>query len=672
MILSILRLIPAIASLFFIGYPFAYLLLVKSRNAASESEAYQRYRIIYGRILLLIISFYIGALISGLYLLVISLTGKRYSFLQIVVFSSLFFICTIIIIIRHKRRLVSVSGFTYLNIENVKFLGKIREKNEKDKIYEQLTLDKQSEPSKLLSFNSKLKVNGKIASILNPVFIVLIIINILIVVFFALLFPIRFWDAISCWSLKAKAFFIDSTMADFYLKHDYSFSALSYPPFLSLLETWIYLWIGKIDENLVKIIFPIFYTSQILLVFNFFRKKFNETLSLILAYIFASIPVIVDHGYIEYSNMLFSILLFVAVYFFSSFISNEIVEINACSNKKKSIIEKVKMYIYERQNQITLDFKIHDNIESVFKNGNANPSSLNEKLNNNLNISTNSQTKPDHLDSNENKTSGPLKIDRLRKYSHLYLSTIFFGILALTRSEGIFYCALFLIISLVVYFYGLIKKSVLKGRFRSVLISIGDSFYSDKNSDWWKNINGKFIRNGDPPLIHLKLFLKKIFSPILLLAIIYLPWYLFKLKLDIPFASTEWQKALESNINMEFILNGLKRASGAFLTQIFYSSFDSTKAFFGSFYGPVLIILIILFFVTVKKAFTNGGLVFFLFTAMVIITSFVSIIFVSQFEGSIERYILPAFPLAYYWILTNAFKIKPVMSRGRMSRGRII
>src|SRR5450830_307835 len=128
MILNILRLIPALASLFFIGYPFAYILLVKSRNAASEAEAYQRYRIIYGRILLFIISFYIGALISGLYLLFISLIGKKYSFLHVVIFSSLFFICSVIIIIRHRRRLSSVSGFAYINIENVKFLNRGKQK----------------------------------------------------------------------------------------------------------------------------------------------------------------------------------------------------------------------------------------------------------------------------------------------------------------------------------------------------------------------------------------------------------------------------------------------------------------------------------------------------------------------------------------------------------------
>ncbi|MEI7615288.1 MAG: hypothetical protein WCJ54_01140, partial [Actinomycetota bacterium] len=419
-------------------------------------------------------------------------------------------------------------------------------------------------------------------------------------------------------------------------------------------------WIGRIDENLVKIIFPIFYSSGVFLVFNFFRKKCSETLSLILAFIFGAIPVMADHGYIEYSNMLFSVILFIAVYFFSGFISNEIVEINACADKKKNIIEKVKMYIYERQNNITLDFKIHDNIESVFKNGSFENLSINEKLNSNLNRNAYGKSKPDASVLNENKKTEPLKIDKLRKYSSLYLGTIFFGILALTRSEGIFYCALFLIISITVYIYGLVKKSILKGKFRSVLVSIGDSFYSDINSDWWKKINGKFIRNGDPPRIHLILFLKKIFLPILLLIIIYLPWYLLKLKMHLPFAGSEWQKALESDINLEFISAGIRRASGAFLTETLFSSFDSTKAFFGSFFGPILVILLILFFVTIKKAFTNGGMVFFLFSTMVILTSFVSIIFVPQFEGSVERYIMPAFPLCYYWILTNTFKVKPV------------
>ena len=657
MFLSILRLIPALVSLFFIGYPISYLLLVKSRNAASEFEAYRRYRIIYGRMLMVIISFYLGALISSLYLIIISLMGIRYNIFYVAIFSLLFFIYSIILMIRHKRNIANVIGFLY--IDNVNFLSKIGRKKDNNQSYEQLILHESVIASKILFLKKSLKNNKKIGKILNPVLIVLIVINILIILFFAVLFPIRFWDAVSCWSLKAKAFFIDKNMLVFFTGHNYSFSAISYPPFLSLIQTWIYLWIGKVDENLVKVIFPVFYSSGIFLIFNFFRKKFNETISLALAFIFAVIPVISDHGYIEYSNMLFSIILFIAVYFFSSFISNEIVDINACIEKKRHIIEKVKMYIFEHQNSMVLEFKIHDSIESVFKNSHTGAYKLNEKLNGNMDRNNAGQDDKSQSGSKESRDPGLIKIDRLRKYSHLYLSTIFFGILALTRSEGIFYCILFMIINLAVYFYSLTKKTVLKNKFKKILVSIGEPFYDGKNKEWWKNMNGKFIRNGDPPLLHLKLFLKKVFLPLLLIFVIYLPWLLFKLKLSLPFISSEWQKALGSPINAEFMIAGFRMAASSFFVEFVYSSFNSTKAFFGSSYGPVLIILLIIFFVTIKKAFTNGGLVFFLFVMMVLLTSFISIIFVPDFEGSIERYLLPAFPLAYYWILSNTFKIKP-------------
>jgi hypothetical protein len=61
---------------------------------------------------------------------------------------------------------------------------------------------------------------------------------------------------------------------------------------------------------------------------------------------------------------------------------------------------------------------------------------------------------------------------------------------------------------------------------------------------------------------------------------------------------------------------------------------------------------------TIKKAFTNGGFIFFLFTGLVFISSFISIIFIKEFEGSIERYILPGFLLSFYWIFSNTFKAK--------------
>ncbi|MDZ7836920.1 MAG: glycosyltransferase family 39 protein [Actinomycetota bacterium] len=51
------------------------------------------------------------------------------------------------------------------------------------------------------------------------------------------------------------------------------------------------------------------------MLYHFFRKKLNQLLSMLLVFVFSVLPVIADHGYIEYTNLLFSVVLVLAVYF---------------------------------------------------------------------------------------------------------------------------------------------------------------------------------------------------------------------------------------------------------------------------------------------------------------------------------------------------------------------
>ncbi|MDD3521144.1 MAG: hypothetical protein PHU65_07940 [Actinomycetota bacterium] len=653
-ILQLLKLIPAIASFIFIGYPFSYFLLVRSRLAASDIEAYMRYKTIYGSLLNIILSFFIGTLISTIYLNILSLLGISFSLLNISIFSAVFLIISVFIFAKYKRRLLEVAKFSAGSIDNVHFLNFsrirfIKAGNEKDLkqeySFEQLSLKKPDFKTRFEQF----KDNPKTRNTLKVLVIILISINCLAVLFFTFLFPIRFWDAISCWSLKAKAFFIDKNIFTFYLNHDYSFAHNSYPVYLSLIQTWIYIWLGQVNENLVKIIFPIFYFSSVFLVFNFFRKKFGELLAGILAFIFSSIPIVMDHGYIEYTNLLYSIVLFIAVYFFSTYISNEIAEINESTARKKGIIEDVSNYFYERKTKMSFNFKIHNDLDSVFK---GNPTSGN--------ITFNGAGSQHDYPSADTFIKGLniLSIDRYRKYSHLYISALFFALLCLIRSEGFIYCALFLLVCLVVYLFGLARKSYLKRRFKKVLITYSEPSDSTDYKEWKDRINARFIRNGDTPYTALKLFLKKLFLPLFFIITINLPWFITKTMLNLSFTGIEWQKAINNGINYSMFAEGFKRALSAFTVEIIYSSYDSTRAFLGSSYGPVLIILLILFIMTIRKAFTNGGLVFFLFTCLVFISSFISIIFIREFEGSIERYILPGFFLSFYWIFSNTFKVK--------------
>jgi len=644
--ISLNRLVCAIVSIIFIGYPFAYLLLIKSTRTASNLEAYVRFRMQYGRILLIILSFFIGSAVSSMYLTVLSLFNIDFTLVNIIIFSAAFLVYSVVLIAVYNYRLNKTAKFSGTEIENVVTLRIRRTKDYKNNSYSQLSLGRKTLLARFSSFKTSLATEQG----LKLIFGLLIFINLLIVLFFTFLFPIRFWDAVSSYSLKAKAFFIDSNMITFYSSHDYLFSHQSYPPLLSLMQTWIYIWLGRVDENLVKIIFPIFYLSSVYLVFNFFARKASQSISIILAFIFSSLPIIMDHGYIEYNNLLFSIILFAGVYFFSIYISDELSQINAYTIRKKKMIEKAKLFIDEKKNENAFDFDVFENLDEVFKGSFVKASGSTVKADAGLlNIY---ESNADHLGSDET----------YRKFPNLYLSAVFFGILSLVRSEALFYCALFALVLIIIYTYWAVKKSLLKSKLKRIVIDFESVLSRKRPIQWWKNLDAKLVRNGDSPVYFINMFLKKLFLPFILLSVFYVPWYLTKLKLGLGFASKEWQEAFTQGNGSPHLLEGLRRAAGSFFFEFFYSSYDSTKAFLSSSYGPILILLLILLIAGIGKASKNGGLVFLIFTIFSLAAVFTSIVFVRDFTGSIERYIMPSFVLAYYWILSNTFKQKNLVS----------
>jgi len=197
-----LKLILAILALFFICYFPTYFLLLKNNNSAI------RYNSISGRFYIFFISFYMGALITSLFFIIMSLFEIEYDIWQIISLSLIAFIF-----------------FLYRYFSGKHF-------NEKNKF------PKNFDPAKT-------------KKAIFIIFAALIAVNFAVVLFFAMLFPIRFWDAVSCWSLKGVAFFIDGSMNTFYQQHSYDFSHLSYPVYLPLIQTWIYFIQSSILRELI-------------------------------------------------------------------------------------------------------------------------------------------------------------------------------------------------------------------------------------------------------------------------------------------------------------------------------------------------------------------------------------------------------------------------------------
>ncbi|MCG2789664.1 MAG: hypothetical protein L6405_06930 [Actinomycetia bacterium] len=521
--MDLIRLLSAIISLFFIGYAPVYFLLLKNKSSALK------FRSISGRVFVFFISFYIGMLVASIYLAILSMTGFKYSLANIGIFSTVFFIVSIYLFIR-KELLISKSK-----------LGKGYDTKE---------------PGFLIDSGKKWKLGKKADRTIFYIFFFLIFINFLVVLFFALLFPIRFWDAIACWSLKGRAFFIDASIIPFFKSHDYQFAHLSYPLYLPLMQTWIYTWMGKINENLIKVIFPLFYLSGLFIFYYLFRQKYRRVIAIIYVFIFSALPVVMDHGYIEYTNLIFAIILMLAVYFF---------------------------YL------------------SVPPKGSV------------------------------------AAIDPETK-SYLLLSTIFFGILAQIRSEGLFFLGIFLIINLVLNVAFIIKDKKAYKSFKTKTGKTTTSSVSKFKIDYYSR-----------PIL-------SIATPILFSLLLMIVWVVLKYKLNIQFLSREWLPVLtggqQNNIFGQEIFS-FSQALKALFSELIFSAFDSTRAYLGSSYGVLWGVLFIFFVLNIKKLFKNFNWIFFVFIAAGFMVLFFSLGAIVDFIWSTDRYVLHLLPLTYFWILYN-------------------
>ncbi|MFP4472711.1 MAG: hypothetical protein ACLFPX_02405 [Candidatus Omnitrophota bacterium] len=92
----------------------------------------------------------------------------------------------------------------------------------------------------------------------------------------ALTVPISSWDAWATIAFKAKIFFYERSFAyNAHLPHP------SYPLLTPLLQTWTAFTIGRWDEFLTKIIFPLFGTAYIAIHYGFLKRVCGRTLALL-------------------------------------------------------------------------------------------------------------------------------------------------------------------------------------------------------------------------------------------------------------------------------------------------------------------------------------------------------------------------------------------------------
>jgi len=108
------------------------------------------------------------------------------------------------------------------------------------------------------------------------------------------------WDAIATWGFKGKVFYLRGSI-DFsgFEAHNY------YPNLVPLLLSYLYLWLGQVNDHLVKGLFPLWGAMLLVLLYRFlYRLKLNRGSALGLTAFFAlNGATFIDHMIIAYADL---------------------------------------------------------------------------------------------------------------------------------------------------------------------------------------------------------------------------------------------------------------------------------------------------------------------------------------------------------------------------------
>ncbi|MFA4906269.1 MAG: hypothetical protein WC645_07175 [Candidatus Margulisiibacteriota bacterium] len=145
--------------------------------------------------------------------------------------------------------------------------------------------------------------------------------KVLYVFYEALVKPVVGWDALWNFSLRAKIFyFLGRIPLD--RAHPYFLGGgmKQYPLHLPLLETFTYILQGGWNDALMKIIFPLYFLSMLVIFYYALRREQSRLVSLFFTFLLSTLPLLVYHATIEYADFVVGVYFLAAVVYLYQFI----------------------------------------------------------------------------------------------------------------------------------------------------------------------------------------------------------------------------------------------------------------------------------------------------------------------------------------------------------------
>lgn len=118
-----------------------------------------------------------------------------------------------------------------------------------------------------------------------------IIFEILYAFFRALIKPIEAYDAIATYAIRSKIFYLGNSIPrDFFYNFSLLFPHPDYPLNIPLSETFVYLFLGNLNDQIAKVIFPLYFLAILGLLYFAARRFSGRTGALLFTFILATVP----------------------------------------------------------------------------------------------------------------------------------------------------------------------------------------------------------------------------------------------------------------------------------------------------------------------------------------------------------------------------------------------
>ncbi|MBI5048065.1 MAG: hypothetical protein HZB54_03820 [Deltaproteobacteria bacterium] len=107
----------------------------------------------------------------------------------------------------------------------------------------------------------------------DVILLLIVVLQVIYTFMCAFLMPLNGWDALEIWFLKARGFFMEKKVSPEFLLN--ASSHADYPLLIPLSVAWIYTSMGKLNDHMAKVMYPLQYVS-LLIIFHYLLKKISS------------------------------------------------------------------------------------------------------------------------------------------------------------------------------------------------------------------------------------------------------------------------------------------------------------------------------------------------------------------------------------------------------------